>query len=220
MSAKPILQNILTATLVICAILVTITAIYEVFFKTQNTSATQVVEIKNWRYLTRGGNVALGARDAPLKIIEFSDYQCPYCRRLESQLKLITQKNPDVAVIRYNFPLTEIHQFAMSAAIAAECASRQNAFKAMDKLLFQTDLAKQAIDGWRSIATQAGIRSKSQFDDCMSSPSARQAVEADVALGKHLGIDATPALIIGGRMMYGYQSEEKIVADIRKFYTI
>ncbi|EQD31072.1 hypothetical protein B1B_18282, partial [mine drainage metagenome] len=99
----------------------------------------------------------------------------------------------------------------MSAAVASVCASRQNAFKAMDKLLFQTNLAKQAIGGWSSIATQAGIRSKSQFDDCMASPSARQAVEANVALGKHLGIDATPALIIGGRMMYGYQSEEKIM---------
>lgn len=144
---------------------------------------------------------AKGPANAPITIVEFSDFQCPFCARSSETMKALQAKYPtQVRRVFRNFPLP-IHKDAIPAAVAARCANEQGRFWEMYEILFQNqkDLTSPALTRY---ATQAGLES-SAFSACLSSPNHTAAMDKDLAAGKDYGVGGTPAFFINGRFLSG-----------------
>lgn len=147
-----------------------------------------------------------GNSQAKVTIIEFSDFQCPFCGRAEPTLKQIFETYGDqVKLVYKNFPLP-FHEHAQDAAIAALCAKDQGKFWEYHDVLFQnqdslkiTDLKKYASD--LSLKTQ-------NFNSCLEDKKYKGQIEADMMEGNKLGVRGTPAFFINGRLVSGAQPFE------------
>jgi protein-disulfide isomerase len=138
-----------------------------------------------------------GPLDAPITLVEFSDYQCPYCQRQEEALKQIVAKYPhQVRLIVMDFPL-EMHPDARRAARAAVCADQQGRFWEMHDHMFANQGALDE-DELKRDASQLGLDGP-RFAACLSSPEAEQRVAQSQREGEEAGVDGTPALFLNGR---------------------
>lgn len=160
---------------------------------------------------TRGGTAS-----APVTIVEFSDFECPFCRRAQATTSALRAKYGDkIRWVFKDFPLN-FHANAMAAHIAASCVHQQDAQKYWDYFdhLFsgQKDVLKEAslVSG----AQKLGIDMK-KFEECRNDPAVRQEIEADIAEGQEIGVNGTPAFFINGRMLSGAlpQSEFESVLE-------
>jgi protein-disulfide isomerase len=146
-----------------------------------------------------GSSPILGKADAPVALVEFSDFQCPYCSRVQPDLKALLQKYPDkVKLVFKHFPL-DFHQQARPAAIATMAAQEQGKFWEMHDIIFQN---QQALDPtkFEDLAKQAGL-DVARFKKDMEAKQADydQRVAADMQLGAQSGVQGTPSLYIGGK---------------------
>jgi protein-disulfide isomerase len=144
----------------------------------------------------RPGDHVRGAVDAPVTVVEYGDYECPYCAAAAPVLqRLVEESGGRVKLVFRNFPLADRHPYALTAALAAEAAGAQGAFWPMHDLLFTkqdrlTDPALRAyaehlgLDGDRVVGEPA-----QQFGD---------RVESDFAEGLAAGVEGTPTLFIDG----------------------
>lgn len=148
----------------------------------------------------------LGPADAKVTIVEFSDYECPFCKRAEASVEQVKAAYGDKIRIAYrNYPLP-FHQNARPAAQAALCANEQGKFWAMhDKLMSAKDLSAANL---QQIATDVGLDRK-KFDDCVAAERGKEMIEADLAAGQAAGVNGTPAFFINGRLLDGAQPFEK-----------
>ena len=149
------------------------------------------------------GNPSIGPADASVVVVAFSDFQCPHCRLLYQTLKAIEPSYPQVRFVFKDFPLQDIHPWAMTAAIAGRCAYLQNpqAFWKVHDAIFDNQDAIQPGNAWDKMlefGSQAGLDSTA-FRTCMSSPAAKQAVQSNIADGTALHINSTPTVYINGR---------------------
>lgn len=158
------------------------------------------------------GAHSIGDPDAPVVVVEFTDFQCPYCsRHFQQTFPQIKANFVDTGVVRYvfkDFPLTNIHPQATLAAQAARCAGEQDAYLEMHTLLFNNQQAwsnqADAAETFTSLAATAGLDT-SAFESCLNSGQFEAAVEADLAEGAQLGVNGTPAFFINGRYVSGAQ---------------
>jgi len=138
-----------------------------------------------------------GPAGAPVTIVEFSDYQCPYCQRQEEALKQILARYPSqVRLVVMDFPL-DMHPDARRAARAAVCADLQGHFWEMHDRLFANQGAL-AEDDLEQSARQIGLDEK-RFKTCLSSPAAEERVAENQRAGEEAGVDGTPSLFLNGR---------------------
>ncbi|HTB28127.1 MAG TPA: thioredoxin domain-containing protein [Steroidobacteraceae bacterium] len=154
-----------------------------------------------------------GPTNAPVTIVEFSDFQCPFCGRLEPALVRVLAKYPtQVRLVYRNYPLPELHPQAEKAAEAALCAREQGMFWEMHDLLFAE---QQALGGddLKDKAHRLGLDAE-KFAQCLDSGQMRSAVEVDVKDGEALGIQGTPANFINGRFLSGAVEEGELTAII------
>lgn len=125
-------------------------------------------QVSGWQQLVLNGQRS-GPEGAPVQIVEFFDYECPFCKASEPALKAVRQKYPKkVAIIHENFPLTSIHPYAFKASIAAECARRQNPGKFMsyhNALFARQDQLGQF--SYVQLAAQIGIADTASFHQCL-----------------------------------------------------
>jgi protein-disulfide isomerase len=148
-----------------------------------------------------------GPADAPVTLVEFSDFQCPHCRDLWEAMKIIAPKYPQIRIVYKDYPLTSIHPWALTAALGGHCAFDQSpdAFWKMEDSIFdQQDVisAENVWDKLAGFATQAGLNADT-FRACLSSPDAQKAIDASHAEGVALGVNSTPTVYINGRPMVG-----------------
>jgi len=158
---------------------------------------------------------AAGRPDAPVIILEFSDFECPYCRAAQPILKRIMERWPGkVRHLFKHFPL-EQHAHAMQAARAAVCAGQQEQFWAMhDRIFAAEDLSETVL---REAAVGAGLR-MAEFDNCMRSEEAESHVRKDMFVGRTAGVMATPAFFVKGELVPASGLEaavEKILGGAR-----
>ncbi len=157
----------------------------------------------------------LGPRDAPVKIIEFADFQCPYCARAELELEELQEQYPrEIAIIFRNFPLPG-HALAMPAARAGQCAGRAGRFGEWKHLLF----ASQDLLGkvsWPALAKAAGVADSAAFQRCLTDPGISQEIADDVSAGTRLGVEATPTFIINGVELAGYSGPPELRAVVER----
>lgn len=145
-----------------------------------------------------------GNPNAPVMIVEFSDFQCPFCRRVQPTLTALLRRYPDKVALSYrDFPLREIHPQAQGAAEAARCAGDQGKFWEYHDRLFAEGTAfdRPALLGH---AQALGLDAKT-FEACVDSGRYRAAVEADVEAANRAGVAGTPAFFINGVFLDGAQ---------------
>jgi protein-disulfide isomerase len=146
-----------------------------------------------------------GGKDAPVTIVEFSDFQCPYCRSAEPVLKQVRAKYGDkVKFVYMDFPLG-MHQHAMDAAVAGRCAAEQNKFWQLHDTMF-SDQTKLDAAGLKASAAKVGLDSK-KFDTCFDAKAGVAGIKADQAQGERLGVSGTPTFFVNGRELVGMESE-------------
>ena len=142
-----------------------------------------------------------GPAGAPVTIVEYSDFQCPYCRKAESTLQQIrTDYGPKVRIVYMDFPLN-FHADAMDAALAARCAGEQGRFWAYHDALISGS-AGLSIPALKELAVSLSLHA-STFDRCLDSRKYAGAIESDIAEGRQSGVSATPTFIIAGRSVSG-----------------
>jgi len=157
-----------------------------------------------------------GPVDAPVTVIEFSDFQCPFCSRFWDQtLPQIKQAyEGKVKFVYRDFPLTSIHPYAEKAAEAAECADDQDKFWEYHDLLFQNQatlnqqLSTDGLDGvlntFKGYATRLGLDA-GDFNNCLDSGKYAQEVQKDYNDGVAAGVTGTPGFFINGQELKGAQ---------------
>jgi protein-disulfide isomerase len=158
-------------------------------------------------HLNAAGNPSVGPENAPVTLVEFADFECPHCREFSDDFASIKQKFPQVRLVYKDYPLTDIHPWAESAAIGARCAFMQSpaAFWKMHDTIFKNQdniTPDNAWDSLNAFAKDQGLDADA-FKTCMSSPEAAKAVEANRADALALGINSTPTVYVNGRPVVG-----------------
>jgi protein-disulfide isomerase len=138
-----------------------------------------------------------GPASAPVTIVEFSDYQCPFCKRAQATLAQIASRYGDrVAFVFKDYPLDDLHPQARSASEAARCAGDQGKFWAYHDLLFASSPAF-AGDALKTAAEKVGLNPEA-FETCLQSKKNAAKVESDRQQGENLGVNGTPAFFVNG----------------------
>lgn len=158
------------------------------------------------------GRPALGRADAPVTLVEFTDYQCPFCGRFHRKtFPLLKQKFIDTGKLRFvvmDLPLA-MHPNAQRAAVAAHCAGAQGRYFALNDLLFRNQRRLQP-DGIAALARRAGLDMK-KFQTCTRSQRFLDEVRQSAALAVRLGITGTPSFVLGTAGPDGTVEGRKIV---------
>lgn len=168
--------------------------------------ATQQPEFKRYDIPTENA-YAIGPVDAPITIVEFSDYQCPFCRRWHAEVykPLFAAYPGQIRLVYRNLPLTSIHPDAMSAAEAAMCAGEQDAYWPYHEKLFSSETLGN--DTYIQYARDLGLNMPT-FESCLSDHKYQQAVQADSDFAINLGIRSTPTFFVNGLAIVGAQPLE------------
>ncbi len=149
-----------------------------------------------------GKGVTKGGDKATVEIVEFSDFQCPYCKQVTPALDSVVEKYGDkVKLVFRQFPLTSIHPEAFKASEAALCASDQGKFWEMHDLMFE-EQRQLALDNLKEKAERLGLDA-GEFNACLDSGQYAAQVQADLKAGALAGVTGTPALFINGRPYSG-----------------
>jgi len=153
------------------------------------------------------GSPSKGPTDARVTLVEFADFECPHCRELWEALAAVEQKYPQVRVVYKDFPLTQIHPWANTAALAGRCAFQQSpeAFWKMHDAIFEKQDVISPENVWDKLvefATAAGLNADT-FKTCLSAADTQKAIDRSHAEGVALGVNSTPTLYINGRPLVG-----------------
>ena len=158
-----------------------------------------------------GSIVVRGRNDAPVTMIEFSDYQCPFCKRhVDQTVPGLVKDYVDTGQVRYalrDFPLAGIHPLAAKAAEAARCAGEQGKYWEMHDRLFANQKELQA-EKLPAQAQAIGL-DESKFRECLDQDRYAAAVQMDVDEGTQLGITGTPTVVVG--MSDGAQAKNAVI---------
>ena len=148
-----------------------------------------------------------GLGSAPVTLVEFSYFQCPFCKATQGTLKQLHDKYGDkIRVVHMDFPLP-FHSHSLDAAKAARCANDQGKFWPFHDALF-ADQSKLAPADLKATAKTLGMNS-TKFDTCFDSAKYDTQIKADQAAGEKVGVDGTPAFFIDGRPLTGAQPAPK-----------
>jgi protein-disulfide isomerase len=147
-----------------------------------------------------------GDANAPVTIVEWSDYECPFCARFYDQtLAQLDEeyiKTGKVKFVYRDFPLG-FHQQAQKAAEAAECAGEQGKYFDMHDALFENGVAG-GVSSFKQFASDIGLDT-GDFDECLDSGEMASEVAEDLAAGSAAGVTGTPGFIINGQLVSGAQ---------------
>lgn len=155
-----------------------------------------------------GDAPSLGDEDAPVTIVEFSDFQCPYCSKAAETVNQVKKEyGKKVRVVFKQFPLP-FHSQAKQAANAALCAGEQKPsyFWEMHDQLF-ADQSKLNKEDLANTAKRVGVSEK-EFNECLNSGKHMAKVNADIEQGKELGVKSTPTFFVNGKLLQGAQPFE------------
>ena len=150
---------------------------------------------------------SLGAADAPVTIVAFSDYECPFCKRAEPAVKSVLESyGGKVRLVYREFPLPN-HRHAQKASEAALCAHDQGKYWQMQDKLFANQDAL-ALEDLKGYARGVGLDS-ARFDRCLDGGDMAGEIEKSIRAGDAAGVSGTPAFFINGRPLYGAASIER-----------
>ena len=217
---KRIFETAASTLLTLAAVSVAVTVVHREFYATGRTDrGNPPIDRRpsyhaEWRSMLSDGE-QIGDPAATIKVIEFVDLECPACRHYhETVLPDIIERYGDtVSVVFVHFPLS-IHRFARPAAIGAECAAAQRAFRPFIDVVF----AKQdslGLKSWGSYGREAGIADTSEFSRCVQSPPQTERIDAGLALATRLQLRATPSVMVNGWLFAAAPGAEELSRTIQ-----
>lgn len=193
----------------------------------ENTQSAKFYVSKDGKYLVRGDvsdlskdplaetrariqmkdAPSLGDPNAPVTLVEFSDFECPVCRSLHDVVRGMLPNYPQVRVVFKDFPLEELHPWARTAALAGRCAYQQDpkAFWKVYDAIYDQQGVISASNAWSKMtdfAADAGLNSDA-FKACMASSEAGAVVDSSRANGQELEVNSTPTVFVNGRRLIG-----------------
>jgi protein-disulfide isomerase/uncharacterized membrane protein len=151
-----------------------------------------------------------GPSAAPITIVEFSDFECPFCSRAAKDLRELVGSSAEVSLVFRHFPLDttcnanvqrQMHANACVAAYAAECAGKQGRFWEYHDLLFENG-ERLERDALITYAQRLGLEAGA-FERCLDDPATHARVAADIEAARRAGVNSTPTLFINGRLVEG-----------------
>ena len=183
----------------------------EAFIQSLRSQAKIVVNLKPPPILrvevTVDGAPFKGPAKAPVTIVEFSDFHCPFCRRvLPTLAQLESRYGEKIKLVFRDFPIENLHPGATKAHEAARCANEQGKFWAYHDKLFASP-PKSSPEIFTGLAKELGL-DISGFENCFDSRKYQAAVKKDLEEGNRLGVTGTPAFFINGRLVSGAQPLE------------
>src|SRR5258708_16568145 len=151
------------------------------------------------------GSPAFGLANAPITVVEFSDFQCPFCGQFfaQTEAQLLKKYEGKIRLVYRDFPLESIHPYAMGAAQAAQCANEQNHFWEYHDLLFQNQQQLTNADFLTS-AKQLKL-DMTTFQTCVDGKKYAHKIQNDLQAGENLNVSGTPTFFINGRKLVGAQ---------------
>jgi protein-disulfide isomerase len=150
---------------------------------------------------------SMGDPNAPVTIVEYSDFECPVCHSLHDVLRGLLPNYPQVRIIFKDYPIEQLHPWARTAALAGRCAYAQDPkafWKLYDAIYDHQDIIS-ASNAWTKMteyAADAGLNGDA-FRACLASPEAGAAVDASRANGQQLDVNSTPTVFVNGRRLVG-----------------
>jgi len=159
MKTKDKISLVFSGLLVTCALIITGFVIRQEFFPPE----PEIRQVENWQQLKLNGQ-HLGPADATVQVVEFFDYQCPFCKSVHPAVVAVREKYPDSVSVNFeNYPLSS-HEYAFEAAIAAECAGKLGKFKSYHNLLFNHQEQLGDLQ-YGNLALEAGIDDITSFNN-------------------------------------------------------
>jgi protein-disulfide isomerase len=157
--------------------------------------------------LSPGDSPSLGPKNAKITLIEFADFQCPSCRQLDKILRAYLPQHPGIRLVYKNYPLTDLHPWAMTAAIAGQCAYQQNPdtfWKLHDAIFDAQDVINPSNvwDKMNDLAGQFGLN-LGIFRSCMADPNIPKIINQTQEEGHSVTVTATPTTFVNGRRVIG-----------------
>jgi protein-disulfide isomerase len=205
------LRTAATVIMALCAVLISAVAIRRA--PTVAAARSLVETERDWANYAGGGH-SMGEASAAVTIIEFSDFQCPFCRRFATYRDSLQTLGVDVRVVYRHFPIPT-HQFAAAAARASECAANQGRFEAMHNALFGRQDSIGVASWWR-FAQDAGVADSTAFELCMRSSATIKTITDDSIAAAKLGVSGTPTLLIHDVRVNGAPTFDSLLAYIRR----
>jgi protein-disulfide isomerase len=152
-----------------------------------------------------------GPADSRIVVVEYGDFQCPSCRAYQQALRAIKPNYPQVRFVFRDFPLTQIHAWAMSASLGGRCVQRQNpaAFWTYYDAIYDAQDSIKPENAWDKIMEQSAALGLDQaaFKGCMIAPETKALVARSMAEGVDLKIANTPTVFVNGRRLVGGDRE-------------
>jgi protein-disulfide isomerase len=177
-------------------------------------SGSTTVSAATWDSLQSAGH-RIGSVSAPITIVEFSDFQCPYCARFAQEvLGPALMRYPGAFSLIYRHWPLSVHRDATAAAIASECAAAQGRFEPYHDALFKY---QDSIGHWpfERFARRAGVVSPGEFTRCLSSERVAAIVEGDRQTALRLGARGTPTFIVNGLVLSGALDSARLDSIVR-----
>lgn len=192
-----LIENSLSVLLGIAALCIVAVEVHREFVPSAYGDRPRTSEyVADWRGMLSSARL-IGSPNAPITLVEFTDFQCPYCRRFNATLLKLRAKYPNaIATAVVHFPLA-MHDEADSAARAVECANTAGRFQeAIDFVFAHQDMLGKKP--WSYFALGAGIRDTARFVACLTDSSATPLIQSGIALGAKEKVTATPTIVLNG----------------------
>ncbi len=156
-----------------------------------------------------------GAATGPVTIVEFTDFHCPFCKRVQPTLSAVLARYGDkVKVVHRDYPIDQLHPASRKAHEAARCANDQGKFWAYHDLLY-ANAPKASPENLKAFAREVGLDLPA-FDQCVASGKHQADVRRDVEEGTKAGVTGTPAFFVNGRLLSGAQPFESFARVIEE----
>lgn len=192
------LETTTSVILAVCAVVAAGTLVFRVTTQPASTAALESTptRVDNWESLLERGHW-VGSPRAPVKLVVFVDFQCPFCRVFHFEAeKVMDEFRGQVAILYRHCPL-QMHRHARAAALAADCAAVQQRFSEMALSLFVSQ-DSLGLWPWRNFAGEAGVPDLRAFEECVTSGSPDVRYTGDIAFAESLAVRGTPTVIVNG----------------------
>lgn len=159
-------------------------------------------EVENWETYVRGHNATSGDTDAQIVVVEFTDFQCPFCKAFNenSRDQILSKYGDQVRFVFKHYPLEAIHKEAKQAAVAAQCALREGKFWEIKDIFFNNpdELSREFL-----LEAGNSLGLGSQYAACVTKQETLAEVDQDMQDGVQAGVQGTPTFLINGKVAMG-----------------